>query len=704
MNRCRTKIWRMSLALLAIALIAPISRAADIAEQSQLPQSRPADTQPIAPDLAPSLQEPAFGTTPSAQAPNGESPELMLFQEMPVIVAAGKREQTQTEAAASVSVVTADDINFFGYRNLADILGNQRSFYLHTDGLNWFAGVRGFLRPGEWNARLLVTVDGRPTDEQIYGQTHLDQDFVVPIEAMKQVEIVRGPGSSLYGTNAIFGVVNVVTKDGADINGLQARVQGGTDYTARGSLLFGTVLPGDWDIVAAVSGFTSNGNSDIHFDDVHDAAHNFGFIKNSDYEAAEAVFLKIRKNEFTATFDYENRQRDNRDATYLASWFNPGSMNEQRGNLTLRWDHEIKPGSSLHALAYYSNYYYSQLIPYDALSSAQADLYTTTGRDHWVGGEIYYDWQATDRFHLLTGVEGSQTLVAKQYDHDTLSGTVLDVPSSTNDIGLFAEGEYKAAPWLTLTAGLRMDQVQRIGLEFSPRFAAVFTPNDRDVFKLLYGRAFRRPNLYELLYNDPGANSPNPALHPEVADTYEAVWERQYDRGLRTILDGFVWQMHNTMVNTQLPDGSLQTQNGGTATAWGFEPEVQKQWQQGTSLRAYGTFTWATQEGHELTLSPHWIVGGALKVPVFNKRLWVAVTPQFVGEMKSDLGTYTHPTFITNVVLTSNDIIKGWDLQAGVYNLFAHSARLPRDGPFDQFQPTLNWPDTLFLFSVTRRF
>src|SRR5438105_2078104 len=83
-------------------------------------------------------------------------------------------------------------------------LRGQRSVYLHTDGLNWFAGVRGSLRPGEWNARILVLVDGRPTREPLYGQTHLDQDFVVPMEAIKRVEVVRGPGSALYGSNAVF--------------------------------------------------------------------------------------------------------------------------------------------------------------------------------------------------------------------------------------------------------------------------------------------------------------------------------------------------------------------------------------------------------------------------------------------------------------------------------------------------------------------
>ncbi len=72
--------------------------------------------------------------------------------------------------------------------------------------------------------------------------------------------------------------------------------------------------------------------------------------------------------------------------------------------------------------------------------------------------------------------------------------------------------------------------------------------------------------------------------------------------------------------------------------------------------------------------------------------------------MKNDLGQYIDPTYLTNIVLTSRDILPGWDAQAGVYNLFANTARLPRDGPFNQFQTKLNYPDTQFLVSLTCRF
>jgi iron complex outermembrane receptor protein len=633
-----------------------------------------------------------------------DSPELMLFKDIPVVVAAGKREQTQDEAPASVSVITAEDIQLFGYQSLADALRNQRSFFLHTDGLNWFLGVRGFQRPGEWNARILVTVDGRPTNDLIYGQTHIDRDFVVPVEAMKQVEVIRGPGSSLYGTNAVFGVINVVTKDGADVNGLQARVDAGNKDTARASILYGQVLPGGWDVLACITGYSSNGDSDIIYDGVHDAAHNFGHIRDYDSEGVESALIKVKKGDFTAMLDYETRVKDNRSATYLASFYDPGNMHETRSNITLKYDHEIQSGQSIHAMLYYGQYTYYQDWLYAPAPPTPGYRYFTIGNDAWLGEEVHYDWQMTKTLHLLAGADGRQSLFTNQHDFDTLSGTILNTPASTNYWGIFVEAEDKITDWLSLTLGGRVDTVQRIGTSFSPRFATILTPTKEDTVKLLYGRAFRTPNLYELLYSVPGSNSPNPTLRSEICDTYEVVWEREFAEGWRTSAGGFLWRLSHALENFQFPDGSLQTRNGPTEWCHGAEVELNRRWSNGASFRIYGTFARAERSGQRIIDSPEWIVGTALVFPIYKNNTFLAIEPQVVGQMKDDLGNYVAATYITNVVLTSKDFVQGWDVQVGAYNLFANDARLTRDGPFNQFQNTLNYPLTQYLVSVTHRF
>jgi outer membrane receptor for ferrienterochelin and colicins len=671
-----------------------------------LPAVRAAHAQ----DLDAGLSSPAYSGPTTAPSADGldtgmgqDAPELELFKDMPVVVAAGRREQTQQQAAASVSVVTAEDIALFNYESVSDVLRGQRSFYIHTDGLNDFAGVRGFLRPGEWNARILVMVDGRPTNEMLYGQTHIDKDFVVPMEAVKQIEVVRGPGSSLYGSNAVFGVINVVTKDGADVNGVQAKVEGGTQDTARISALMGTKTKDDWDLLACFTGYTSQGDSDVFYDGVHAADLNFGHIDNSDYEGVESAYMKAKKGEFTAEFDFENRHKDNRDATYDVSFFDPGSENEQRTNATFHFDHVITANQSLHAMVYYGSYHYEQRWRED-VNVPQPFEYHTLGNDDWIGEEVHYDWQATDNFHLLCGAEGVQSLYTYQHDFTSVNGTLLQTDRSFNTAGLFVEGEFKINKRLTAVLGGRVDKVQRIGVQGSPRAALIYQPTDRDTVKALYGRAFRSPNLYEQFYNVPGFNTGNPNLHPEICDTYEAVYDHEFKDGWRTTLDGYLWRLSHAMDDVILANGTVQTQNLGTTWAHGLEAEVDKNWDSGARMRLYGSYTRDEHAGRQLANSPDWIVGTSFAVPVLNHRTFLAIEPQIIGSQHNDLGEETHPTFLTNIVLTSKEVAKGLDLQIGAYDIFSNNARMPRDSKFNQVQPTLNYPSTKFMAGLTYRF
>ncbi len=105
-----------------------------------------------------------------------------------------------------------------------------------------------------------------------------------------------------------------------------------------------------------------------------------------------------------------------------------------------------------------------------------------------------------------------------------------------------------------------------------------------------------------------------------------------------------------------------------------------------------------------MTHSPQWIVGVSTVIPVLNNRTFLSIAPQVVGPMNSDADVVTHPTFITNIVLTSREVVKGLDLQLGLYNLFGNIARIPRDSQFDQFETTLRYPYPQFLASVKYKF
>jgi outer membrane receptor for ferrienterochelin and colicins len=660
------------------------------------------------PATGPASDADAFpGDGPATASLTGlaDSPELQAFKDIPVVVAAGMRTQTERQAAASVSIVNANDIQLFNYRSLADVLHGQRSFYLDTDGLNWFAGVRGFQRPGEWNSRILVLEDGTPTNELIYGQSHLDQDFVVPMEAVKQVEIIRGPGSSLYGSGAVFGVLNIVTKSGAEINGIEAKIEGGSESTGHLNVLFGKRFDNGIDVMGDFTGFTSQGNDDLIYDGVAGAGYDNGHIRDANYEGVYSGFFKANKGDLTFEANTAARRKDDDAATGLSSWYNPGDMYERRTNVNLTFDHKFENGGDLTAKFYYAHYHYQESWPYDTTQATVPFTYFSSGEDDWVGEQIHYSTQLSTQLHVLLGADAVQSLDTDQHDENSITGPVLNIPASYNSVAGFAEDEFKPADWLSLTTGVRVDQVQRVGTSVSPRFAAIYTPTKQDAFKALYGRAFRDPSLYELLYTSPPPDGliGNTALKPEVVDTYEVIWEHSYGHGWQSSLNGYLWKMSDSMEDYVYPNGSLQTRNSGTLWANGVEGEIDHRWGNGASWRSYASYTRAEENGDGLTHSPNWIAGSSIALPVF-KHSFLSIEPQIVAGMKSDLQQFTHPTFITNVVFTSKNIYDGWTFQIGAYNLFADKARLPQDGVYDQSQKTVDYPSTLLMASFTKRF
>ena len=121
-----------------------------------------------------------------------------------------------------------------------------------------------------------------------------------------------------------------------------------------------------------------------------------------------------------------------------------------------------------------------------------------------------------------------------------------------------------------------------------------------------------------------------------------------------------------------LANGSVQTQNLGTTWAHGIEAEVDKNWDSGARLRLYGSYTRDEHGGQLLANSPQWIAGTSLAFPIINARTFLAIEPQIIGPQRNDQFTYTHATFLTNIVLTSRDIVKGLDLQVSAYDIFSN--------------------------------
>ena len=120
------------------------------------------------------------------------------------IQTASRFSQKRSEAPSSVTVIMADEIRAHGYERLSEILNSVRGLYAYTDRLYEFAGVRGFGRPEDYNSRMLLLIDGIRMNEPVYGQGSLGTEFPLDVELIERVEFVPGPGSAVYGNNAML--------------------------------------------------------------------------------------------------------------------------------------------------------------------------------------------------------------------------------------------------------------------------------------------------------------------------------------------------------------------------------------------------------------------------------------------------------------------------------------------------------------------
>src|ERR1035437_7331573 len=159
------------------------------------------------------------------------------------IYSASKHLQPSGDAPSSVTVITADEIREHGYRSLADILRTVRSFFVTYDRNYSSLGVRGFARPGDFNTRILLLVDGHRLNDNIYDEAMIGTEYPVDVDLIERIEIVRGPVSSLYGSNALFAVINIVTKHASDLSGLELSAEAASYNTYKGSISYGRVLP-----------------------------------------------------------------------------------------------------------------------------------------------------------------------------------------------------------------------------------------------------------------------------------------------------------------------------------------------------------------------------------------------------------------------------------------------------------------------------
>src|SRR6185437_10041713 len=151
--------------------------------------------------------------------------EKLIEISVPTVVTASKFEQKTTEAPSSTTVITSSEIKRYGWRTLGDLLESVQGFYVSYDRNYQFLGARG-VNLGDFNSRILLLVNGHRVNNDLNDGAFIDTAFILDMDLIDHVEIIRGPESLLYGNNAFFGVINLITRPGKQVD----RVEGSAPH------------------------------------------------------------------------------------------------------------------------------------------------------------------------------------------------------------------------------------------------------------------------------------------------------------------------------------------------------------------------------------------------------------------------------------------------------------------------------------------
>lgn len=602
--------------------------------------------------------------------------EDLMDVEIATVRSASGYEQRLEQAPASVTVVTADEIRKHGHRTLTDILQSIPGLYLSYDRNYRYLGVRGFSQPGDYNSRVLLLIDGHRVNDNVYDQAPLGTEFVLDVDLIDRVEFVRGPSSSVYGSNAFFGVINVVTKRCRQIGSPEVSASVGSFGTYQGRASYGGHIGGGVDLVLSGSIYDSEGQT-LRFDAFDDPATNNGFAQGLDGDRYYNAFTSLSYRDLTLAGLVSWREKDLPTAPYGTAFDVAGTHTvDSRWYADLKYEHDFDGAMAVTARAFYDGYYYKGNYVYELTPPPAVTYFSNVdgSRGDWAGTSAQITKDLGEAFKITAGAEYRYNLRQAQSNRDEDPAAVhLDDDRASHVAGTFLQGDVVVLPNLRLSAGVRYDYYSTFGSSVSPRAAVIFDPFASTTLKLLYGRAFRAPNAYELYYDDGGVTQKaNPGLDPETIQTVELVGEQRLAEGVGLRLGAFYYSIDDLIAQVEDPgDGLLVFQNRNEVTSFGLEAGVDARLKCGLRGRLSYSFQHAEdREGDAwLANSPEHIGKLSFSFPLVGERLFAGLEVQYLSPRETVRGGRTRDVVLVNVTIFSQKLVDGLELSASVYNL-----------------------------------
>lgn len=636
-----------------------------------------------------------------------EGPESLA--ELPIeqlltleVYSASRFVQKLSDAPSSVSIVTAADIKAFGWRTIADILRSMRGLYVTNDRNYSYLGARGFQRPGDYNSRFLLLIDGNRSNEAIYDQASIGTEGLIDVDTIDRVEFIAGPGSSVYGANAFFGVINIITRSARDMKGTQASVEAGSHGMRKARTSYGWRNEEGAELLLSAASYRQDGET-LYFPEFDTPATNNGIARRLDYDRYRNMLAKAAAGPFSVRLAHVERTKGIPTASYSQLFNDPRAKTvDEQTAIDAGYRGALSRDVELISRVYWGAYQYNGDYAYDLQPVA---VMHDGSRSRWWGAEARIVSTGIQGHKFVVGAEAQRNTRLRQFNYDE-TASYLDIDNRNSRQGMYVQDEVTLRDNLLLNAGLRHDHHSGMNGVTNPRLGLIWKSAPATTLKALYGKAYRIPNAYERYYETrmEGGQKANPSLQAERIRSLELVAEHHLSTDARLTASVFRNHVTNLISQTLDPDdGLLVFRNLDNVTAAGIEVELEKAWQHGARLRTSASLQRIRDRatGSQPTNSAPRLVKINWSTPVVTQALRAGVEAQYTSARRALRGE-AGGGWLTNLTLAASSLAPGLEVTGTVYNLL--NRRLSDPGGEEHVQAVIPQPGRHFRVKLTYTF
>jgi iron complex outermembrane receptor protein len=519
------------------------------------------------------------------------------------VTSVSKKEQKLSRTAAAVFVISHEDIRRSGAENLPDILRMAPGVDVaQIDANAWAITIRGF--NSRFSNKVLVLVDGRSVYTPSFSGVYWDQ-LDMPLEDIERIEVIRGPGATVWGANAVNGVINIITKSSKETQGGLASASVSSDLDSQNMLRYGGALNSG-------SGPSGTYRAFAKYSRIDDAEMPDGTSGHDGWSRIHGGFRSDWDLSASDSLTVQGDLFSNRGTQTSHHWFAPSSSDppfaqtwaSAGGNLLSRWNHTSASGSDMSLQVYYDSYRRDDLGLPESEKTLDADFrqHVATGSCHDIvfGGGLRMSTTAVPPGYQLSLTPAKRT--------DTLYNA-------------FIQDEIRVADRLWFTLGTKIEHNDFTGFEYEPSARIAWTPTSRQTFWAAASRAIRQPSVEEVSVSGETLVSPlgpyttletrvlgNPRFRSEELRDFEIGYRAQWTKSVSLDITGFLsLYRHLGTIEPQIqtvlavPGGILVlapvlTDNKGSSTDYGSE--VALNWKVNSRWRIEPGYSFLRIEAH----------------------------------------------------------------------------------------------------------